>query len=104
MLTLIHVDFKHQAYLRVQLGINALNSARHDEAADYFTAAVSTTGFSSKSDVDSQYDDLVVVRRYFATKSVFMLNCLYCPALRMGPEVSVANCKPETVPCTPLRR
>ncbi|KAG0708661.1 hypothetical protein DFH29DRAFT_427152 [Suillus ampliporus] len=50
-----------EAYLYVQLGINALNGGRHDEAADHFTAAVKSSVFPSKSDIHSTYDDLVVL-------------------------------------------
>ncbi|KAG2142871.1 uncharacterized protein EDB93DRAFT_1252134 [Suillus bovinus] len=37
-----------QAYLRVQLGLKALDDARHEEAADYFTAALDSGALSSK--------------------------------------------------------
>ncbi|KAG2147807.1 uncharacterized protein EDB93DRAFT_1328365 [Suillus bovinus] len=37
-----------QAYLRVQLGLKALDGARHEEAADYFTAALEFGTLSSK--------------------------------------------------------
>ncbi|KAG0702300.1 hypothetical protein DFH29DRAFT_1079532 [Suillus ampliporus] len=50
-----------EAYLYVQLGMDALNGARHDEAADHFTAAVKSSAFSSKSDIQSTYADLVVL-------------------------------------------
>ncbi|KAG0699362.1 hypothetical protein DFH29DRAFT_1002055 [Suillus ampliporus] len=48
-------------YLRVQLGINALNGARHDEAVGHFTAAVNSSAFLSKSNFHSIYGDLVVL-------------------------------------------
>ncbi|KAG2338323.1 hypothetical protein BDR05DRAFT_705075 [Suillus weaverae] len=50
-----------QAYLRVQLGIKALDGARHDEAADHFTVAVNTSAFSSRSHIHFMYEDLVVL-------------------------------------------
>ncbi|KAG0694178.1 hypothetical protein DFH29DRAFT_336313 [Suillus ampliporus] len=50
-----------EAYLCVQLGINASNDGRHDEAADHFTAAVNSTAFSSTAAIDSIYKDLVVL-------------------------------------------
>ncbi|KAG2107882.1 uncharacterized protein F5147DRAFT_837109 [Suillus discolor] len=50
-----------QAYLRVQLGIKALDGTRYDEAADSFTAAVNTSAFSSQSDIHEIYEDLVVL-------------------------------------------
>ncbi|KAG2367935.1 hypothetical protein BDR07DRAFT_1478513 [Suillus spraguei] len=49
-----------QAYLRVQLGIKALDDARHDEAVDHFTAALNTSDPSSKLDIHEMYEDLVV--------------------------------------------
>ncbi|KAG2363059.1 hypothetical protein BDR07DRAFT_1332384 [Suillus spraguei] len=36
-----------EAHLRVQLGIKALNDARHNEAVEYFTAAINSSAFSS---------------------------------------------------------
>jgi tetratricopeptide (TPR) repeat protein len=49
-----------ETYLRVQLGINAFDDARHDEAADHFTAAVNSTAFSSKY-IHLIYEDLTVL-------------------------------------------
>ncbi|KIK40125.1 hypothetical protein CY34DRAFT_807490 [Suillus luteus UH-Slu-Lm8-n1] len=49
-----------EAYLRVQLGIEAFDGARHDEAADHFTAAVNSTAFSSKF-IHQIYEDLTVL-------------------------------------------
>ncbi|KAG2738119.1 hypothetical protein P692DRAFT_20759619 [Suillus brevipes Sb2] len=52
-----------EAYLRVQLGIDAFDGARHDEAADHFTAAVNSSAFSSKLKLNLHllYEDLVVL-------------------------------------------
>ncbi|KAG1726887.1 uncharacterized protein EDB91DRAFT_1350447 [Suillus paluster] len=50
-----------EAYLRVQLGIHALNGSRHDEAADHFAAAIDSSAFSSGSVIDFIYEDLVVL-------------------------------------------
>ncbi|KAG0708169.1 hypothetical protein DFH29DRAFT_1075813 [Suillus ampliporus] len=50
-----------ETYLCVQLGINALNGARHDEAADYFTTAINSATFSSTAAIGSIYKDLVVL-------------------------------------------
>jgi tetratricopeptide (TPR) repeat protein len=50
-----------EAYLHVQVGMNALDDARHNEAADHFTSAINTIGFSSKSTICSQYDVFVVL-------------------------------------------
>jgi hypothetical protein len=60
----------HQTCIRVQLGIDAFNGARHDEAAEHFTAAVNSTAFSSKLKTNFHllYEDLVVVRRYAHSK------------------------------------
>ncbi|KAG2153443.1 uncharacterized protein EDB93DRAFT_1248716 [Suillus bovinus] len=49
------------AYLHVQLGMNALDDARHNEAADHFTTAVNSITFSSKSAIYSRYDIFVVL-------------------------------------------
>ncbi|KAG1789003.1 uncharacterized protein HD556DRAFT_1447277 [Suillus plorans] len=50
-----------EAYLHVQLGMNALADARHNEAANHFTAAMNTIGFSSMSAIHSRYDVFVVL-------------------------------------------
>jgi tetratricopeptide (TPR) repeat protein len=49
-----------QEYLRVQLGIKALDGACHNEAADHFTAAINSGAFSSKF-IHGIYEDLVVL-------------------------------------------
>jgi hypothetical protein len=56
------LNFVNQAYLHLQLGICASNNARHDKAADYFTAAVNASDFSTEFDIESRYDDFVAVR------------------------------------------
>ena len=62
-LTLIFMNFAHQAYLHVQLGINALDGARHNEAAGHFTAAVNAGASVSDWAIQStMYEDFVVVR------------------------------------------
>ncbi|KAG1882428.1 hypothetical protein F4604DRAFT_425327 [Suillus subluteus] len=50
-----------EAYLYVRLGIEALKGARHNEAADHFTAAINSSAFSAKSDSHSIYEDLAVL-------------------------------------------
>ncbi|KAG1790421.1 uncharacterized protein HD556DRAFT_1446150 [Suillus plorans] len=50
-----------EAYLCVQLGLKALDDARHDEAADHFTAALNSDALSSESDIHDIYEDLVVL-------------------------------------------
>ncbi|KAG2339399.1 WD40 repeat-like protein [Suillus weaverae] len=49
-----------ETYLRVQLGTKASDGARHDEAADHFTAAVNSGAFSSKT-IHLIYEDLIVL-------------------------------------------
>jgi hypothetical protein len=61
-LTKVFLNFAHQAYLHVQLGNHASDDARHNEAANHFTAAVNTSGPSSKLAIHSKYEDFVVVR------------------------------------------
>jgi len=98
------VNFAYQAYLCVQLGIKALDDARHNEAADHFNTAINSGAFSSEQPIYSKYKCLRLVRwNYFATKHCFPCpNCVRRPALRVGPAVLMANCEPETVLCTPL--
>ncbi|KAJ8592030.1 hypothetical protein M405DRAFT_813388 [Rhizopogon salebrosus TDB-379] len=50
-----------QAFLYVQLGTNALEDARHDEAARHFTAAINTGAFSSERTIQSRYEIFVVL-------------------------------------------
>jgi hypothetical protein len=56
------LSLPRQAYLRVELGTKASDDARHDEAADHFTAAVTSGAFSSKI-IHRTYDDFIVVRQ-----------------------------------------
>ncbi|KAG2743236.1 hypothetical protein P692DRAFT_201184263 [Suillus brevipes Sb2] len=49
-----------EVYLRVELGTKALGDAHYDEAADHFTAAVSSGVFSSKI-IHQTYDDFIVL-------------------------------------------
>jgi hypothetical protein len=41
--------------------MKAFDGARHDEAIDHFTAALSSSNLSSKSDIHEIYEDLVAV-------------------------------------------
>ncbi|KIK34689.1 hypothetical protein CY34DRAFT_812772 [Suillus luteus UH-Slu-Lm8-n1] len=53
-----------EAYLHVRLGVNATNDARHSEAADFFTQAISllnSNPSSSTADIAYLYEDLVVL-------------------------------------------
>ncbi|KAG1847709.1 hypothetical protein F4604DRAFT_1907669 [Suillus subluteus] len=50
-----------EAYLHVQVGMNALDDTRYNEAAVHFTAGVNTIGFLSMSAIHSQYDVFVVL-------------------------------------------
>jgi len=61
----------HQAYLHIQLGINALNDSYHDEAADHFTAAINTGMLMYNQVIRSQYEVFVVVRTYDLTENIF---------------------------------
>jgi hypothetical protein len=58
------IDFSWQAYLHVQLGINALDDASHNEAADHFTAAINSSAFTSEDPIHLKYEVFVVVRGY----------------------------------------
>jgi hypothetical protein len=52
----VDTDFANlalQTYLHVQVGVNALDDARYNDAADLFAAAVDTIGFSSMSAIHS---------------------------------------------------
>jgi hypothetical protein len=91
------LDFTHKAYLRVQLGDNALDD---NEAAKHFTAAINSGAFSFEQAIPSKYDDFVVVRSYDYTE-LFIPNCVLSAALRVGPEVFVEICEPKTVSCAP---
>ncbi|KAG2337875.1 hypothetical protein BDR05DRAFT_1004670 [Suillus weaverae] len=50
-----------EAYLRVQMGISALDGGRHTEAAESFAAAVNTGRVWSKLDIHSEYKDFVML-------------------------------------------
>ncbi|KAG1812741.1 hypothetical protein EV424DRAFT_76205 [Suillus variegatus] len=50
-----------QAYLGVQLGIRALDGARHEEAADHFAAILNSSALSWILPIHSMYEDLVVL-------------------------------------------
>ncbi|KAG2075585.1 hypothetical protein BDR04DRAFT_1149927 [Suillus decipiens] len=49
-----------ETYLRVQLGIKALDGSHYDEATDYFTAAITSGAFSSKY-IHQIYEDLIML-------------------------------------------
>lgn len=59
-----------EAYLRVELGTKALGDARHDEAADHFTAAVNSGALSSKI-IHQTYEDFDVVRQDRCVSNAF---------------------------------
>ncbi|KAG1795474.1 uncharacterized protein HD556DRAFT_388554 [Suillus plorans] len=50
-----------QAYMRLQLGIKALDGARHEEAADHFTAVLNSSALLWSSPIHFMYEDLVVL-------------------------------------------
>jgi len=54
-------NFALQAYLHVQVGMNALDDACYNKAADHFTSAVKAICFSSTLGIHSKYDVFVVV-------------------------------------------
>jgi hypothetical protein len=58
----------------VQLGINALDGKRHDEAADHFTAAVNFGAFLSNF-MAQTYEDLTVVGQDDAYIICFITEC-----------------------------
>ena len=78
----VDIHFTHQAYLLVQMGINASNDARHSEAADHFTAAMSTGVLSSKLEIHTKYEVFVVVCSYDLTENAFHAQLrLLCSSL-----------------------
>ncbi|KAG1732343.1 hypothetical protein EDB19DRAFT_1912066 [Suillus lakei] len=50
-----------EAYLRVELGNDAMNDVYHNDAADHFTAAVNSNALSSTSTIHPMYKDFVVL-------------------------------------------
>lgn len=98
---LIILTFAHQAYLNFQLGLNALNDARHSEAADHFAVAINTDTLSSKQETHFIWEDLTMVGRYDTASHASHAKLGPCAAFRMGHRVLVENGKPETVLCTP---
>ncbi|KAG2158177.1 uncharacterized protein EDB93DRAFT_1325352 [Suillus bovinus] len=50
-----------QAYMRVQLGIKALDRAHHEEAANHFTVVLNSSVLSWSLPIYSMYEDLVVL-------------------------------------------
>ncbi|KAG1730183.1 hypothetical protein EDB19DRAFT_1913005 [Suillus lakei] len=50
-----------EAYLCVQLGINAVDDARHNDAAEHFAAAVNSSTLSSIPAIHPMYEDFVVL-------------------------------------------
>lgn len=50
-----------EAYLNFQLGLNALNDARHSEAADHFAVAINTDTLSSKQETHFIWEDLTML-------------------------------------------
>ncbi|KAG1830460.1 hypothetical protein EV424DRAFT_294229 [Suillus variegatus] len=70
-----------QAYLRVQLGIKALDGARHEEAADHFTAVLNSSALSSSSPIHFLYEDLVVLFGWDLKSLWLTANQKRCDAL-----------------------
>jgi hypothetical protein len=55
------VKLTYQAYLHIQMGINALDGAHYNEAAGCFAAAINTISFSSMLTIHSKYDVFIMV-------------------------------------------
>jgi len=91
----------HQAYLRIQLGIKALNDAHYNEATEQFTVAINSGVLSNEGLDHSQYEIFVIVRSYYSSKNAFHAQLLVCAALRVGPRLLMASCIPESVPRIP---
>jgi hypothetical protein len=53
------------------MGIKASNNALHNEAADHFTAAISTGVLSSKWEIHSKYEVFVLVCSYDSAENAF---------------------------------
>src|SRR6267154_2929602 len=98
----LNLNFVRQTYLGLQN--NSLGGAHINEASDHFTAAFNTIACLPEPTIWSRYDDFSVVRGYHPTEIAFHLQLCACPALRLGPQVLVANCKPTSLQCTPSRR
>ncbi|KAG2142856.1 quinon protein alcohol dehydrogenase-like superfamily [Suillus bovinus] len=77
----IHACHIVQAYLRVQLGLKALDGACHEEAADHFTAALHSSALSSKSEIYEMYQDLVVIFGWDLKSLWFTAHQKRCQAL-----------------------
>jgi len=60
---LVPIHF-HQAYLLVELGIKALNVARHDEAAGHFNDAIHSGVLSNERGIYSEYEIFIIVCSY----------------------------------------
>ncbi|KAG2356044.1 hypothetical protein BDR07DRAFT_1424294, partial [Suillus spraguei] len=73
-----------QTYLRVQLGIKASDDARHDEAAEHFTAAVNCSALSSASDIHDIYEDLVVLFGWDLKSLWFTAHTKLCDSLLLA--------------------
>ncbi|KAG1854738.1 hypothetical protein C8R48DRAFT_776634 [Suillus tomentosus] len=66
-----------ETYLPIQLGINALDGACHDEAADHFTATVNSTAFSSKF-IHQMFEDLIMLFGWDLESLLFMTHQKQC--------------------------
>ncbi|KAG2129677.1 uncharacterized protein EDB93DRAFT_1108607 [Suillus bovinus] len=64
----------NNAYLCIQLGLKALDSTCHDEAAEHFIAALNSSALPSKSGVHDIYKDLMVLFDW-NLKSLWLTSC-----------------------------
>ncbi|KAG0698212.1 WD40-repeat-containing domain protein [Suillus ampliporus] len=79
-----------EAYLRVQLGTIALDSARHKEAANHFTAAVNASASFSKSAIHSKYEEFTVLFGWDLKSLWQTANKQRCVALFRAGQVGAA--------------
>ncbi|KAG1750616.1 WD40-repeat-containing domain protein [Suillus paluster] len=79
-----------EAYLRVQLGIIAMEDNLHKQAAEHFTAAVKAGVFFYKSDIHSMYDDFVVLFGWDLKSLWQIANKKRCHALVRAGQIGAA--------------
>ncbi|KAG2147811.1 WD40-repeat-containing domain protein [Suillus bovinus] len=79
-----------EAYLRVQLGIIAMDSTLYKEAVDHFTAAVNAGAFFSKSDIHSMYEGFVMLFGWDLKSLWQIANQQRCYALIRGGQFGAA--------------
>ncbi|OAX34764.1 hypothetical protein K503DRAFT_420176 [Rhizopogon vinicolor AM-OR11-026] len=80
-----------EAYLNVQLGVNSLNDAHHDEAADNFTAAIDTGVLSSQLAIRFKYEVFAVLFGWDLKSSWQTANQQRCRALLLAGRLAEAH-------------